>query len=156
MAVLICNFTTKCPYNITANSAISGGLYIPSGATVVNKGIEYSSDILPDGTLSTNSLTIDIVTTDIDDFVLEMIGLTPNTKYYVRGYYNDGTNYYFGTQYSFITGTPNKYPINNFTTFVYNLQPYEKYTIPDGFELIGVSDITNLIGCTNLQTDGCV
>lgn len=93
---------TSAVSNITANSAVSGGtITADGGAAIIARGVIWSTSQNPNITLSTK--TADGNGTGI--FSSAMVGLTPNTTYYVRAFATNGVGTAYGSQLSFITLT---------------------------------------------------
>ena len=96
---------TATPTNITAVSAVAGGMVIlPEGSHVFLRGVCWGTTPNPDidGDHTTNGTGIGMFTTTLD-------GLTPNTTYYVRAYAVSDYGLAYGNVISFTTlnGMPN-------------------------------------------------
>lgn len=102
----ITELTTKEPYNITTNSARSGGNILKdNGLNVVKRGVCWSSS--PEPTVY-NHTTED--GSGLGEYISKIEGLTAGRKYYVRAYaINKDGNAYYGEQQEFTTldGVPN-------------------------------------------------
>ena len=91
--------TTTIVTNITSNSAMSGGnITNDGGAAITSRGICWSAS--PNPTLLNNSLSIGNGT---GIFSGNIIGLTPNTTYYVRAYAINTAGTAFGNELTFTT-----------------------------------------------------
>lgn len=99
--------TTYPVYNITTNSAMSGGEIIADGgAPIIEKGVAYSSGQFP---TIRNLHTSD--GSGIDSFASSFAKqLRPNTTYYVRAYATNSAGTAYGQQETFTTRaqTPRK------------------------------------------------
>jgi hypothetical protein len=149
------SFKTTAPYNITQNSFVSGGIGIPSGASITKKGICWSLDIIADGVLPTDKL--EVSETDLNNFTLSVFGLTSNVKYYVKAYYLDSSSvYHFGILYSFFTEpSDSSITIDTVSFKEVDVIPNQTFVVPPGYELVGIdyNGVTpSLIkGCTTLS-----
>jgi len=92
--------TTTIISDITTTTATGGGnVTSDGGATVTARGVCWSTN--------QNPTTADSKTTDgsgTGSFVSSLIGLTPNTTYYVRAYATNSAGTAYGNQVSFVTG----------------------------------------------------
>jgi hypothetical protein len=89
---------------ITARSAVSGGNVTASGgATVTARGLVYGTGQNP--TVQSNS-GITNNGSGMGLFTSNIIGLNPNTKYYVRAYATNSAGTSYGQQYSSTTLEP--------------------------------------------------
>lgn len=90
--------TTTALSNITANTALSGGNITSDGGSIVTaRGIVWSISQNP--TISLSTKTIDGTGSGI--FSSNMLGLNPNTNYYVRAYATNSLGTSYGNQISF-------------------------------------------------------
>lgn len=88
--------------NITVNSAVSGGtITADGGAAITARGVIWSTSQNPTITLSTKTADGNGTGT----FSSAMVGLTPNTTYYIRAFATNGVGTAYGSQLSFITLT---------------------------------------------------
>lgn len=91
--------TTTTPTNISNNSAICGGnVTSDGGAAIIQRGICYSTSQNP--TTENNVVTSGNGT---GSFTCNLMGLTPNTKYYVKAYAINSQGTSYGTQKNFTT-----------------------------------------------------
>lgn len=95
---------------ITNNTAVSGGLIINNGGSpIIARGICWSTNPNP---------TVDDAktSTEYDEFISQMTGLTSETQYYVRAYATNSVGTGYGSQQSFSTNssktTPDYVPTN--------------------------------------------
>jgi uncharacterized protein (TIGR02145 family) len=92
--------TTNDLSNITATTATGGGEVTFAGnATVTARGVCWST--------SQNPTTANNISTNgsgTGSFISNLIGLTPNTTYYVRAYATNSVGTAYGTQRTFKTG----------------------------------------------------
>lgn len=87
------------PYNITFNSATTGGNIIDDGGGVISsKGICWSTD--PSPTIEGSFIT-DM--SDLDSFTVELTGLESLTLYYIRSFAVNEAGVSYGNQVSFTT-----------------------------------------------------
>lgn len=92
---------TYTPTNITSTSASCGGDAIVNGNVSLSElGVCWSTSSNP--TPSDNKQSTEVCD---QPYVCTINGLTPDTKYYVRAFAYDGTNYYYGENQSFTTET---------------------------------------------------
>ena len=92
--------TTAEVTSITATSAVSGGsLNGDGGGTITGKGVCWGTTANP--TVS-DSKTNDVLE-ELDNFISNLINLTPNTTYYIRAYATNAAGTGYGDQVSFIT-----------------------------------------------------
>lgn len=93
------NLETKEPFNITFESATSGGIISDDGGSeIISKGVCWSTT--PDPTL--NNSFVDSSTGNLD-FNSEITGLEDETTYYVRAYIKNEFDTFYGNQVSFKT-----------------------------------------------------
>jgi uncharacterized protein (TIGR02145 family) len=86
--------------SITQNTAAGGGnVTSDGGASVAAKGICWSTSADPTVSLSTKTTD----GTGTGSFVSNLIGLTPNTTYYVRAYATNSAGTGYGNQVTFTT-----------------------------------------------------
>jgi uncharacterized protein (TIGR02145 family) len=97
--------TTGTVYNITANSAISGGnITNDGGASVVSRGLVWRIYPLSPTIEENDGFTAE--GTGLGVFTSTMNGLSANTKYYVRAYATNEKGKGYGDQLSFSTSGP--------------------------------------------------
>jgi uncharacterized protein (TIGR02145 family) len=90
---------TVQPYNITFNSAKTGGKIVDDGGgTISSKGICWGTNSLP--TLD-DSVIPDM--SDLDSFTVDLTGLEPLTLYYIRSFAVNEAGVSYGNQVSFTT-----------------------------------------------------
>jgi uncharacterized protein (TIGR02145 family) len=91
--------TTTAMSSITTTTASSGGtIAVGGGVSITARGVCWST--------GTNPTTADSKTTDATgtgSFISNLIGLTPNTTYYVRAYATNAGGTAYGDQVSFTT-----------------------------------------------------
>ena len=91
--------TTASVSNIISTSALSGGnITNNGGATIIKRGVVWST--IPNPTI------LDSMTNEgygIGSFESEIIGLTPETKYYLRAYATNSSGTDYGNELSFTT-----------------------------------------------------
>jgi predicted outer membrane repeat protein len=93
------NVTTSVIYNITSNSAYTGGnISVDGNASVTARGICWSTSQNP---TTANSKTTN--GTGTGSFSSTITGLNPNTKYYVRAYATNAGGTGYGNQDSLTT-----------------------------------------------------
>jgi uncharacterized protein (TIGR02145 family) len=92
--------TTTSVSSITTSTATSGG-YISAdgGAAVTARGVCWSTTANPTISLSTKTLN----GTGTGTFTSSIIGMNPNTTYYVKAYATNSAGTAYGTQLSFTT-----------------------------------------------------
>ena len=99
--------TTNAASNITATSATIGGNVINTGTpTYTVRGVCYGTVENP---VTTDNKQV-VWGYGTGSFSVDVSGLTPRTKYYVRAYVVTKTDTYYGEQVSFTTGSPNDIP----------------------------------------------
>ncbi|MBN2610558.1 MAG: hypothetical protein JXB00_03290, partial [Bacteroidales bacterium] len=91
--------TTENIDNITPTTATIGGNVISDGgATIISKGVCWSTSPNPD---ITNNITLD--GDGVGTFVSNLTGLLPNTTYYIRAYATNNAGVGYGNEVSFTT-----------------------------------------------------
>ena len=92
--------TTNDASEITVNTAISGGNVANDGGNAVSqRGVCWNT--------SPNPTTANFSTVDgsgLGNFSSNLVGLSPNTTYYVRAYAMNSAGTFYGNEVSFITG----------------------------------------------------
>lgn len=92
--------TTTEVTSITQTTAISGGnITSENGAKVTVRGICWSTE--PNPTTSVNTKTID--NADVGSFQAKIIGLIPNTTYYIKAYATNSIGTSYGNEIQFKT-----------------------------------------------------
>jgi uncharacterized protein (TIGR02145 family) len=89
---------TKSITNIAYTSALSGGNIKDDGMPIISRGVCWSTSISP--------TIADSISSDGDgagSFVSFLVGLNPNTMYYVRAYATNSEHISYGAEISFIT-----------------------------------------------------
>ncbi len=95
--------TTTAVSSIGTRTAISGGnISNDGGSTIVSRGIVWSTISSP--TLAQLTNTVD--GSGIGSFTSNIIGLNPNTTYYVRAYATNNNGTYYGNEINFLTMSP--------------------------------------------------
>lgn len=95
--------TTSFPTSITTTSAICGGnVTSDGGATVTKRGICYSTSQNPQ---LTNASSVEASNGGTGSFTCNLIGLSPNTTYYVKAYAINSAGTAYGSQKSFKTNS---------------------------------------------------
>jgi hypothetical protein len=88
---------------ITSSSAFSGGtISSDGGATITERGVCWSTNPSPTIALSTKTLD----GTGVGTFTSNIIGLSPNTNYYVRAYATNSAGTSYGNELTFSTPIP--------------------------------------------------
>jgi hypothetical protein len=168
------SFTTIPPYQSTQTSVMCGGKGIPinyndegGDHTLVlsAKGICWS--IFPNPTYGgTTSNNIQLSGTNKKDYTLQINGLLPNTKYYVRAYMNVASltympeyvvGYNYGTEYSFFTlSTDLDSSYSHCVSKDIRITPGEIVILPDGYDLIGIDYGGNITSTLKGSTPDCL
>jgi len=92
--------TTTEPTNIMANSCITGGNIIDDfGSEITMRGVCWSKTTMP---TVEDSKTLD--GSGMGNFVSEITGLQPNTKYYIRAYAKNSKGVSYGNEVNITTG----------------------------------------------------
>lgn len=126
------------PYSITQTTAISGGFNITAGG-ITSKGVVWDTS-----SINTSSAlllpTISSITTSLNTpFVIQIVGLMPNTKYYVRSF-STGTTTQWGTEFSFVTKAVMEGEDGIVcTTKDITINPGRVYNLPPDTEVIGIT-----------------
>ena len=94
------SITTNAVSSITASSAMCGGSIVSQGsATIISRGICWSTN--PSPTISLSTKTID--GNGVGGFTSMMTGLNPGTTYHVRAYSTSNTGTVYGNEIIFST-----------------------------------------------------
>jgi uncharacterized protein (TIGR02145 family) len=94
--------TTLEVSSITASSVRTGGEILKDGgASITERGVCYS--LFPDPTTSNNNVTVGAG--DLGAFELDLHGLAPLTKYYIRAFAINEKGTAYGNQIEFTTGS---------------------------------------------------
>jgi hypothetical protein len=110
-AIVLPILSTTAITSITTNSVVSGGTITAEGAgTITARGVVWSSSASP--TIALNTKTTDAK--GIGTFVSTLIGLSIDTKYYLRAYATNSIGTAYGDELSFIT--------SNFSSSELNVQ----------------------------------
>jgi hypothetical protein len=95
--------TTGAASGVTVNSATLAGSYVAGCSAITAYGIEYSiNNNFPNGTGTQAPSTNQVA----GSFTSAVGSLAASTTYYYKAYATDATGTVYGTQQSFITGTP--------------------------------------------------
>jgi uncharacterized protein (TIGR02145 family) len=86
-------------YSVTLSSAVAGGTVVHTGGLpIIDCGVCLSTE--PEPTMNDQTVS---ASAGPGDFVVNLDGLDPNTKYYVRAYVVNNTNTAYGETVSFVT-----------------------------------------------------
>jgi hypothetical protein len=127
---------TLAPYSITQSTAVSGGYDITG--TISSKGIIWDTQPIPASDSSLLISTKSFITTGVTTaFIIQMTGLVPNTRYYVRAFATSTPNL-FGGEFSFVTKAPNETEETECTTKEITIKPGQVYNIPPDYEIVSM------------------
>ncbi len=97
---LLPTITTKSVTTITATTAIGGGTVTNNGGySILSKGVVWSTSSNPTVSLSTKTNN----GTGSGTFISNIIGLNPNTLYYIRAYATTSAGTFYGNKLTFYT-----------------------------------------------------
>lgn len=133
---------TTTASDITDSSAISGGSFTTDGTlTIISRGIEYdTSNTFP------NQWKV-VSGSGIGTFSASMIGLMPNTGYYIRAFAASDTSIYYGNILSFTTSyVPGKFNVTTVagtgvTGFTNGDTSVASFNLPDGVAVDAAGNI---------------
>ena len=102
----LATITTDTISNLTYNSAKSGGIIINAGGlSVTARGVCWSTS--PNPTILNNKTTDSV---GIGIYTSNVLGLIPNTTYYLKAYATNSAGTSYGNEFSFTT-LPHIYPV---------------------------------------------
>lgn len=128
---------TLSPYSITQTTAISGGMNVTG--VITSKGVVWDTN--PINTASALLLpTISYITTAIPTaFIIQLSGLIPNTKYYLRAFAT-GLSTQWGGEFSFVTKSIMEGETGIVcTTKDIDLNPGQVYNLPPNTEVVAIT-----------------
>lgn len=141
------NILTYQPHTITTTTFKTGGYSIVSDVAIVEKGVVYGTTANPTVTKVVDG------TTNTSPFNSDITGLTSNTVYYVRAYFEHGVGLFvYGNEWSIVTSSTDN--VDECVNMTITLQPGQSYVLPKGAELIGTSNSSDLVSqCMEIPQD---
>ena len=138
--------TTRPVTSITTTTAVSGGQQInDGGATIMEKGICWSTNTNPTISLSTKTTN----GTDSTGFISSISGLTANSTYYVRAYATSSVGTAYGQEVIFIAQAPASLPNVSIGSLIWSNTNLDVTTYRDGTPIPQVTDPTQWANLTS-------